>query len=71
MAVISAETITQVFLERVRESADKAGFRYRLKGESKAWRSVTFKTYFEECRAVSALVGNEFSREWNSYPSWR
>ena len=55
MPFILRKTITETFLERVRETPDLVGFQFKSEN---AWREITFRQFHDECRLASfGLMG--------------
>ena len=50
MPLITCETITRTFLERVHKTPEQIGFRYK---SGNNWQSVSFRHFYEECRNLS------------------
>ncbi len=57
MPFITRKTITETFLERVKETPSAPGFQYKTgsgeKGEAPQWKVLTFKEFYSECRLLS------------------
>ena len=57
MPFITKKTITETFLERVKQTPDVVGFQFKPTHEDMGrvgeWRRVTFKEFYQECKWVS------------------
>lgn len=57
MPMISRNTVTENFYQRVQASPEKVGFQFKpnpMEGEAPGkWKTYTFKEFYEECRLIS------------------
>ncbi|NBU20931.1 long-chain fatty acid--CoA ligase [bacterium] len=57
MPFITKKTITETFLERVKQTPDVVGFQFKPTHEDMGrigeWKTVTFKQFYQECKWVS------------------
>ena len=53
MPFLLRETISRTFLERVRATPDLTAYLYKSPETPNAWRKVTYRGYYNECRVIS------------------